>query len=180
LAEYLMQLLQVCWQELCYSVFFFIWGFWAGNWTTWPPEVAYKPNNTIGSCDSVYIHMCVNTYSNGTWLYKRGGEILLNTSAGCIVVLGWWNGRLLKLCRGLVLSRSCWYCYSCWRDWSWHANVPVLVILVAAFVEMGLGRGRAIDSLPDLSTYRCSLQRGDDGVHTLSIVLLPSAAQQAW
>lgn len=58
-------------------------------------------------------------------------------------------------------------------------NVPVLVILVAAFVcGNGLGRGRAIDSLPDLSTYRCYLRRSDDGVHTLSIVLLLRVAQQ--
>lgn len=51
-------------------------------------------------------------------------------------------------------------------------------LLLLLSVETGLGRGRAIDSLPDLSTYRCYLWRGDDGVHMLSIVLLPSAAQQ--
>ena len=51
-------------------------------------------------------------------------------------------------------------------------------LLLLLSVETALGRGRAIDSRPDLSTYRCYLQRGNDGVHTLSIVLLPSAAQQ--
>lgn len=53
-------------------------------------------------------------------------------------------------------------------------------LLLLLSVETGLGRGRAIDSIPDLSTYRCYPWRGDDGVHTLSIVLLPSAAQQTW
>lgn len=51
-----------------------------------------------------------------------------------------------------------------------------LVLLLS--VETGVGRGKAVDFLPDLSVSRCYLQRGDDGVHALSIVLLPSAAQQ--
>lgn len=37
----------------------------------------------------VCIHVCINTDGNGAGLDKRGGEILLNSSAGCLVVLGW-------------------------------------------------------------------------------------------
>lgn len=47
-----------------------------------------------------------------------------------------------------------------------------LVLLLS--VETGIGRGRTGDFLPDLSTSRCYLQSGDDGVRTLSIVLLPT------
>lgn len=55
-----------------------------------------------------------------------------------------------------------------------------LYLLLLLSVELGLGRERARHSLPDLSTYRYYLWRGDDGVHILPIVLLQSAAQQAW
>lgn len=55
-----------------------------------------------------------------------------------------------------------------------------LYLLLLLSVELGLGRGAARHSLPDLSTYRYYLWRGDDGMHILSIVLLPSAAQQTW
>lgn len=58
--------------------------------------------------------------------------------------------------------------------------VPVPVLVAAFVCGIGLGRERARRSLPDLSTYRYYLRRGDDGVHVLSIVLLPSAAQQTW
>lgn len=60
-------------------------------------------------------------------------------------------------------------------------NVPVLVVLVAASVcGIGLREAKRRCSLPGLSTHRCYLWRGDDGVRILSIVLLPSAAQQTW
>lgn len=126
--------------------------------------------------------MCIKPYSDNTGLNKRGGEISCRPQAVC--ELGWWNGALETVQRGLVLSRSC--CCS--------AALPLLVTPAGLGLAwgcacacqtcccfcLGLGRERARHSLPDLSTYRNYLCRGDDGVHVVSIVLLPSAAQQTW
>lgn len=99
-------------------------------------------------------------------------------------VLGWWNdvlGRGAEGAEGLC-------CHAARAGALSHAGSTgagmcvclCLYLLLLLSVELGLGRERARHSLPGLSTYRYYLWRGDDGVHILPIVLLQSAAQQAW
>lgn len=181
-----MQLLQVCWQKLCCSVFYLgLLSRWLDEMTSWGPfqaELCYDPVTPYA-----YICMCINTYSNGTWLDKREGEILLNTGAGCAVLLDWWHGDVLGFLRyqeGLCCHASAGtITHAGWIEiamWMCLCLLYLLLLFFFSSVETCLRRRWGGDSLPDLSTCRCYLQRGDDRVHTLSIVLLPSAAQQTW
>lgn len=47
------------------AIVFFIWGFWAGGHTGWPPEVFLEPD-CVTFC--VPIQMCINTQRDGTRL----------------------------------------------------------------------------------------------------------------
>lgn len=140
------------WQSTCcnycqyagknYAIVFFIWGFWTGGWTRWLPEVPSKLNSALILW--VYLYVCITTNSTGTGLCKRAGEVFLNTSAGCVAVLGWWNGGLVSYAEGLYCHAPAGAVASCWWDSSWHVNVPVLVIPVAVFVcGNGLWEGKS-------------------------------------
>lgn len=60
-----------------------------------------------------------------------------------------------------------------------HICLCLSYLLLLLSVVADLGSRRAINSLPDLSTYRCYLTRGDDGVHALPVDTICSPTDMA-
>lgn len=89
--------------------------------------------------------MCITTLSDGTGLDKRGGDFL--EAPGCVAVLGCWNGALgstAEAAQGLCChARAAVLSHSHWQDWSWHVNVPVLVLVAAFVCGTGLREGNS-------------------------------------